>query len=984
MVVTTWFDQSGSGNDATQGTSSARPKIYDGTTGVVKDNGKVAIEFDGLDNHFFSDNSLTGTVPMCFLTVANINTASFAEGLITYMDAANDGYEVRMDTSGDKIIFAVNAQDIEKDVVEQSQFLAFANQNSSNQLFSVSGNATTVSNSATISVTAPLSVGGRNSFSPTTAWNGYIQEAIAFSSDKSDNRLSIEENIGGYYDIPLPGLLDENPGAAAAYSLRRLSSTYTGSAIQVQRADNVGGTTDIGFDSYGDLDTTALTTAAAGNSMVVVTWYDQSGNSNDATQGTSTARPKIYDATTGVIVDDNGKPAVEFDGVSNELPTPTIFSDLGAGNAVSVFHISKCPDTTDGTVYNFSDSASNDFLSFGYNFTSGNYGSRRSSVSPVSNVFKGDSYDNTQSLFSQITTTRTNNDVFRNGVAATLTTTDGASRGSQSRNSIGTNGSYFFKGVAQEIITYASDESDNRLSIEENIGGYYDIPLPGLLDENPGAAAAYSLRRLRQAYTGSAIQVQRADNVGGTTDIGFDGYGDLDTAALTTAAAGNSMVVTTWFDQSGSGNNATQGTSANRPKIYDGTTGVIVENGKPAVDFDGGTDTLTHSSDIALAACSIFTTLTAVAATRVWYGETDQNYLATFSGNVTCKASGINRNAAHTPSGQTLYNYTRNGSVGGTWYKNSSPLTTTGAQTNQTLTLNSIGGFSSYKHAGPIQEIILYNSDQTDNRPSIEDNVGDYYGIEIAGLLDQYSGAAVAYSLRKLSNSYTGSAVRVQRADNVGGTTDIGFNADGGLDTDALTTAAAGNTMVVTTWFDQSGSGNDAVQNSTAGVRPKIYDGTTGVVLENGKPAVEFDGTNDVLLTGVDFLLRGTFSVAKATGTGSVFGSSGGAEFFRSLNSTQYHFRNNDSIKFTTDTTVQSLLYAANDTTSELAVNGAPAITSATLQTDGFDDFRIGNKSATSTEFLNGNLQEVVIYETNQSIIRAGIEANINFFYDIY
>ena len=92
---------------------------------------------------------------------------------------------------------------------------------------------------------------------------------------------NIEDNIGGYYDIPLPGLLDENPGAAAAYSLRRLSSTYTGSAaIQVQRADNVGGTHEIGFDSYGDLDTTALTTAAQGNDMVVVTWYDQSGNRN--------------------------------------------------------------------------------------------------------------------------------------------------------------------------------------------------------------------------------------------------------------------------------------------------------------------------------------------------------------------------------------------------------------------------------------------------------------------------------------------------------------------------------------------------------------------------------------------------------------------------------------------------------------------------------------------------------------------------------
>jgi len=250
---------------------------------------------------------------------------------------------------------------------------------------------------------------------------------------------------------------------------------------------------------------------------------------------------------------------------------------------------------------------------------------------------------------------------------------------------------------------------------------------------------------------------------------------------------------------------------------------------------------------------------------------------------------------------------------------------------------------------------------------------------EPTDLLDTYTGAAAGYSLRRIKSTAT-NAIRVRRSsDNT--EQDIGF-VDGELDTVSLLAFAGTGDAFVKVWYCQSGNSNDATQTDTAS-QPKIVS-SGAVIVENGKPAVEFDGTNDTLLTGVDFLLRGTFSVAKATGTGSVFGSDGGAEFFRSLNSTQYHFRNNDSIKFPTDTTVQSLLYAANDTTSELAVNGATAITSATLQTDGFDDFRIGNKTATSTEFLNGNLQEVVIYETNKSSVRTGIETNINTFYNIY
>lgn len=53
------------------------------------------------------------------------------------------------------------------------------------------------------------------------------------------------------------GILDEYSGAAAAYSVRRLSSTYTDGLIRVRRSSD-DTEQDIGFDANGDLDTTAL------------------------------------------------------------------------------------------------------------------------------------------------------------------------------------------------------------------------------------------------------------------------------------------------------------------------------------------------------------------------------------------------------------------------------------------------------------------------------------------------------------------------------------------------------------------------------------------------------------------------------------------------------------------------------------------------------------------------------------------------------
>ena len=115
----------------------------------------------------------------------------------------------------------------------------------------------------------------------------------------------------------------------------------------------------------------------------------------------------------------------------------------------------------------------------------------------------------------------------------------------------------------------------------------------GLLADYPNAAAAYSLRLLQTAYTGSAIRVRRAsDNT--EQDIGFVNN-QLDTATLTTFCSGTNGFVKTWYDQSGNGRDASQTTAANQPQIVSSGS-VILENNKPSVDFDGSDDYLYNTS----------------------------------------------------------------------------------------------------------------------------------------------------------------------------------------------------------------------------------------------------------------------------------------------------------------------------------------------------------------------------------------------------
>jgi len=99
-----------------------------------------------------------------------------------------------------------------------------------------------------------------------------------------------------------------------AYSVRKLSSTYSGDAIRVR--ETPGNTeADIGFDSNGNLDEAALLTHCGSGDGYIVQWYDQSGNGGTLEQTTTGSQPKIV--SSGAVIKSNSKPIIEGNKVSN-------------------------------------------------------------------------------------------------------------------------------------------------------------------------------------------------------------------------------------------------------------------------------------------------------------------------------------------------------------------------------------------------------------------------------------------------------------------------------------------------------------------------------------------------------------------------------------------------------------------------------------------------------------------------------------------
>lgn len=111
--------------------------------------------------------------------------------------------------------------------------------------------------------------------------------------------------------------------AAVAYSLRLLSSAYTGAAVTVRRSSD-NATQDVGFMVDGNLDTVTLKNFVGAGNGYIQRWYDQSGNNLSAEQNNTSLQPLIVN--TGIIERINGQPAIYFNSTNLATIKQNIFS----------------------------------------------------------------------------------------------------------------------------------------------------------------------------------------------------------------------------------------------------------------------------------------------------------------------------------------------------------------------------------------------------------------------------------------------------------------------------------------------------------------------------------------------------------------------------------------------------------------------------------------------------------------------------------
>ena len=305
-------------------------------------------------------------------------------------------------------------------------------------------------------------------------WGEIYKSTWWGDEDWSANSLKIDSAPPGF---AFTGILDTYAGAAAAYSVRKLSSTYTGAALRVRRVSD-GTEQDIGFNSSNELDTDALTTFVNGGAGFVSKWYDQSGGTIYDLSVAASGQPRIASAS-GVVTLENGKPCLTFNGTSHYL-TLGGTDDAGMLGDISVFSVNKNLVSGNSVVVSTGLMASRfaPNMQWGINGGLGGYtGTTSDGTTRINESVTATNYGS-QVLVSMINDEDGNLQMFADGVGSTGQTAvapmnDGNFALEVGRDSGGQR--YYFSGTQQELILYPS--LPNRTGIESNIATHYGITL---------------------------------------------------------------------------------------------------------------------------------------------------------------------------------------------------------------------------------------------------------------------------------------------------------------------------------------------------------------------------------------------------------------------------------------------------------------------------------------------------------------------------
>jgi len=269
-------------------------------------------------------------------------------------------------------------------------------------------------------------------------------------------------------------LLDVYGGAAGAWSVRKLKSDTT-NVVRVRRSSD---DSESDFTATEVTDGTLTTWVGGSNNGFITTMYDQSGNSNDATQTTSALQPRLV--TSGSLETVNGVPAPDYLGTAYmEVGRPTVIADafdndLFTGFCVTEYRSSAISQT--GVQWNTSFSR---WVNWGTTFNSAR-------TIDFDDAIQKDSFGVSNTLNEPILTFAAKNGTdavaAENGNTTPTPRTVGSVTSVSNELSFGTafaSQGTQLDGVMFEFVFYDSDQDDqgNRSGIESNIASYYGITL---------------------------------------------------------------------------------------------------------------------------------------------------------------------------------------------------------------------------------------------------------------------------------------------------------------------------------------------------------------------------------------------------------------------------------------------------------------------------------------------------------------------------
>jgi len=268
------------------------------------------------------------------------------------------------------------------------------------------------------------------------------------------------------------------PRRATALSSDNLASVVSDSAISVNSTasylfeftyddDQAGSLTFSEGDDNADFDISNFKVTAFKGAGFVETWYDQSGNGNDVVQATAGSQPKIVSAgslvTGGLRFDD-----------AQKLETASTAS-FGDGTTLSTF----ITNSSDGDEASY-------LLRFVSNYIilNNSAGLRRVNAGTSANA---GTVSGSEELWSTISTLNSSGGTSNFFVDGVLKSSADANIGTNTVSSKvlnigGSSSGTHWNGTVNEVIFYDTDQTNNRIAIDANIGEHYSLDLPSGVD----------------------------------------------------------------------------------------------------------------------------------------------------------------------------------------------------------------------------------------------------------------------------------------------------------------------------------------------------------------------------------------------------------------------------------------------------------------------------------------------------------------------